>query len=320
MSSPYPACTPYPGSPNRPGDVEKVAGTDVMHHFVEVLRARMHFVTAGDPGAPVVLMLHGLPETWFAWHAQIAELARDHYVVAPDLKGYGQSEKRLDGEYSFPHQAFEMALLLDEIGVDRFLLVGHDRGSVLGDYLCAVPGFGRRILRYARLQQSGPKPHAEPRPPHALFASAAGTELFLSEAFPGLAYTQDPPPGVPRLVHNPIPEPVLERLHREWHLPGVAQAVPLTFRATNFDVEMEERRRFLFRRMTMPVRLIQGELDPGQPPSDYEGLEALGANFSIRWIEGAGHFSHLERPDAVSAAIREFLTAAHDEVVRGEPS
>jgi pimeloyl-ACP methyl ester carboxylesterase len=313
MPSPSTSCTPYPGSPNHPGEVEKLGPVEVTHHFVEVLRARMHFVTAGNEQAPAVVMLHGFPETWYAWHAQIADLARDHHVIALDLKGYGQSEKRLDGEYSLPHQAFELALLLDEIGVDRFHLVGHDRGSVLGDYLCHVPGFEERILRYARLQQSFPKAHAEPRPPHALFASAAGTELFMSEAFPRLAYSEAPPFGVPRLVYQPIAEPVLDRIHREWHLPGVAQAVPLAFRATNFDVEMEERRRFLFRKMTMPVQLIQGALDPGQPPSDYEGLEALGPNFHIRWIEDAGHFLHLERPEAVSAAIRAFLTGADDD-------
>lgn len=65
--------------------------------------------------------------------------------------------------------------------------------------------------------------------------------------------------------------------------------------------------KFLFEKMTMPVRPIQAELDPGQPPSDYAGLEKLGPNFSIVWIERAGHFLHLEKPEATTRAIRAFL-------------
>ena len=308
MRPPFPGCEPYPGSTHRHGEIEKLPGVEVSHWFVEVVRSRYHFVTAGDPAAPVVVLLHGLPESWYAWHHQIAHLARDRFVVAPDLKGYGQSEKRLDSEYSFPHCAFEMALLLEKIGVERFDLVGHDRGAVLGDHLFNVPGdFASRIRRYARLQQSFPKAHGEPRPPHALMATAAGTELFMSPAFPRLIYAQAAPPGLEQLVYNEIPEPVLARLHDEWHHPGVAQAVPLCFVHTNFDREMEDRRDFIIPKMSCPVHLIQAELDPGQKPADYEGLEELGPNFSIEWIEGAGHFSHLERPTEVSAAIRRFL-------------
>jgi pimeloyl-ACP methyl ester carboxylesterase len=311
MSDRYPGCRPYPGSTNHHGEIEMLGDVEATHWFVEVVRSRYHFVTAGDPGNPPVVMLHGIPETWYTFHNQVRDLSDDYYVVAVDLKGYGQSEKRPDGEYSFPHCAFELALLLEKLGIERFYLVGHDRGSVLADHLCNVPGrFNERIIKYARMQQSGPKPHTEPRPPHALFASAAGTELFLSDFFPRIVYTGlVPVPGSEgvQYVQNEIPEDVLDRLDREWKHPGAAQAVPLCFKHTNFDIEMEDRQNFLFAKMTMPVRLIQGELDPGQPPSDFEGLEALGANFSIVWIKGAGHFQHLEKPEATTQAIRAFF-------------
>ena len=83
--------------------------------------------------------------------------------------------------------------------------------------------------------------------------------------------------------------------------------MPLCFRHTNFDLEMEDRERDLIPKMKCPVHLIQAELDPGQPTADYEGLAELGPNFSIEWIEGAGHFSHLEKPDEVTRALRRFL-------------
>jgi pimeloyl-ACP methyl ester carboxylesterase len=304
---PLAGCAPFPGSVNQHGEAEKLGSVEVTHWFVEALRCRMHLVTAGDPAKPPLVMLHGLPESWWAFHNQIRDLSDTYFVIAPDLKGYGQSEKRLDLSYQFPHCAFELALLLDQLGVGRFLLAAHDRGSVLGDWLCCVPGMQQRIVKYARMQQSFMRGHAEPRPPHALFATAQGVELFLSPAFVPIVYSTSPPPGVPKLVHVPLAPDVIARLAREFSFPGLAHAVSRCFQHTNFDLELEDRQRFVLSRMTMPVRLIQGEKDPGQPPSDYAGFEQHGANFSLRWIEGAGHFHHLERPDVVTEALREFF-------------
>jgi pimeloyl-ACP methyl ester carboxylesterase len=313
MSDRYPGCVPYPGSTNHHGEIEKIGAVEVSHWFVSAVRSRYHLVTAGDPEAPVVVLLHGLPESWYGWHHQIADLARDRYVIAPDLKGYGQSEKRLDSVYSFAHCAFEMAVLLETLGVGSFDLVGHDRGAVLGDHLFNMPGgFSQRIRRYARLQQSFPRAHGEPRPPHAMMATNAGTEVFLSDAFPRMIYAQAAPPGLSQLTFNVIPEPILARIEAEWRHPGVAQAVTLCFVHTNFDIEMEDRANDLIPKMKCPVHLIQAELDPGQKPADYEGLEALGDHFSIEWIAGAGHFSHLEKPAATTAAIRRFLIEQSD--------
>lgn len=347
--SPWPGCEPYPGSVNQPGETERLGDVTVTHHFVKVLRSRYHFVTAGDPSNHPVVMLHGLPESWFAFYNQVRDLADEFYVIALDLKGYGQSEKDPGEEYSFPRCALELGLLLDKLGVDRFSLVTHDRGSVLGDQLCNLPnGFNRRIVKYARMQQSANHPHAEPRPPHHLFASHVGPLLFSTPDFPAFLYRGEAAAGPPeglvlrvfgflkaigvsrsarqlifdfmfsrrpkpgpgeghRLVHVPVDEAVIERIVREFRFPGLADAVSKCFQLTNFDLEYEDRCDFLFDKMTMPVLFLQGALDPGQPKSDYDGLESVRPNFSIQWIEDAGHFLHLERPDAVTAAIRDFF-------------
>ncbi len=76
---------------------------------------------------------------------------------------------------------------------------------------------------------------------------------------------------------------------------------------THFELEHEDRVRDLIPKMKCPVHLIQAALDPGQKPSDYKRLDELGANFSIEWIEGAGPFSHLAKPEEVTRAIRRFL-------------
>jgi pimeloyl-ACP methyl ester carboxylesterase len=294
------------GAPNHDGETESVGGVAMTHRVVDVDGSNYHLVTAGSPADPAVLLLHGFPESWYAWHHQMAGLAADRFVIAPDLKGYGQSEKRPDTSYRFADGAVEILGLLDSLGIDRFDLVGHDRGAVLADHLFGAPGGARRISRYARLQQSFPKAHGEPRPPHELMASDMAPELFSDPNFIQMVYAMEPIPGMYQTTFNPIDEHTLARLSADWYRPGVADAVPRTFVHTNFDIEMQDREQ-LIPNMVGPVHLIQGELDPGQHPTDYEGLEDLGENFTIEWIEGAGHFTHLEFPDVVTASLRRFF-------------
>ena len=113
-----------------------------------------------------------------------------------------------------------------------------------------------------------------------------------------------------QLTYGEIDPTVIACIHREFYLPGVTEAVPLTFRLTNFDKEYENRSNFLFDNMTMPVRFIQGELDPGKPASDYIGLEEIKPILSIQWIADAGHFLHLENPQAVNKALQKFIAEA----------
>ena len=305
----YESCEPYPGSVNKHGEVEKFDdGLEVTHWFSEASGSRYHFVTAGDKANMPMVMLHGIPESWYAFISQIRDLSDNYFIIAIDLKGYGQSEKRLEGDYSFSGVAGEISVLINKIGIERFYLVGHDRGSVIGDHLCSKEDFNKRIIKYCRMQQSANHPHAEPRPSHKAMASTKGTELFLADDFPRAFYEgrKGFVEGY-KYVFNEIPTHVLDRLDREWRYPGIAQAVPLTFKTTDFDKECEDRINFLFENMTMPVLFLQGLLDPGQPVTDYEGLEDMASNFKLQWIEDAGHFQHLEKPDEVTQAIRDFF-------------
>jgi haloacetate dehalogenase len=96
------------------------------HHTASVNGIRMHFVEAGE-GAPVYL-LHGYPETWFAWRKQIPELAARYHVVAPDLRGYGDTDKPAAG-YDKRTMAADVRALMRHLGHERIALVGHDRGA-----------------------------------------------------------------------------------------------------------------------------------------------------------------------------------------------
>lgn len=98
----------------------------VTHHTVRLNGIRHHYVTAGE--GPPVYLLHGFPETWFGWRKQIDALAEKYTVVAPDLRGYGLSDKPAAG-YDKRTMANDVIALMDHLGHDVIALVGHDRGA-----------------------------------------------------------------------------------------------------------------------------------------------------------------------------------------------
>ena len=93
------------------------------------------------------MLLHGIPESWQCWKHQIPALASQFRVLAFDLKGYGQSDKK-EGDYTGTNVARELIAVLDSLGIDRFRLAGHDWGAIIGDHVCDhIPD---RIQRYMR--------------------------------------------------------------------------------------------------------------------------------------------------------------------------
>lgn len=99
---------------------------EIKHHTLTANGIRQHFLEAGE-GAPVVL-LHGFPETSFAWRYQIPVLGRHYRVIAPDLRGYGETDKPAGG-YDKRNMARDLRELLRALDIDRIALVGHDRGA-----------------------------------------------------------------------------------------------------------------------------------------------------------------------------------------------
>ncbi len=96
------------------------------HHTLTANGITQHYVTTGD--GPPVYLLHGFPETWYGWRKQIPELATNFTVVAPDLRGYGESDKPAAG-YDKRTMANDVIALMDHLGHDKIALVGHDRGA-----------------------------------------------------------------------------------------------------------------------------------------------------------------------------------------------
>ncbi len=99
----------------------------VAHRFLTVRGLRMHVAEAGE-GVPV-LFLHGFPEFWYSWRHQLEHFRTRYRVLAPDLRGYGETERR--GPYDVATLVGDVIALLDALGIDRVHLVGHDWGGAL---------------------------------------------------------------------------------------------------------------------------------------------------------------------------------------------
>lgn len=118
----------------------------------------LHVIEAGRSGDPVVVLLHGFPEFWWAWRHQITALAEAGYhVVVPDLRGYNlSSAPRETSAYQLDQLIQDVVGLAGELGADTFYLVGHDWGAVIG--WCVAARHGERVKRAVLI--SGPHPEA----------------------------------------------------------------------------------------------------------------------------------------------------------------
>jgi pimeloyl-ACP methyl ester carboxylesterase len=105
----------------------------IVERSIDVGGARLNVATSGPPDGPAVLLLHGFPDRWQLWRHQIPVLAAAGYqVVAPDLRGFGESDRPPDvAAYAMPVLLGDVAGLLDALEVDRAHVVGHDFGAAL---------------------------------------------------------------------------------------------------------------------------------------------------------------------------------------------
>ncbi|MBV8295405.1 MAG: alpha/beta hydrolase [Acidimicrobiia bacterium] len=288
-----------PPRSNSDGERETIGGTEVIHRFVEAPgdseTLRWHLVEAGA-GEPVVF-LHGLPDSWFMWHRQLDAFASTHHVIAVDLKGYGQSDKRT-GDYRAPGVAEQLLALLDVLGLEEFNVVAHDRGAVLADHLGAMAP--SRVLRYVRSEQHLWHFHPDLAPQQLLFTDPARTSVLAEPAVLVVA-------AYLLLCAKPVADADLARTIQEWSHPQINWAVPRYFNSSSFRQEWIDRRTRLIERWDFPVLVLQGARDPRQPREFYEGVDCHLPDGRVAFVD-AGHFCVLENPAETTAAIASFIT------------
>ena len=101
------------------------------HHHADLGDVQLHYVTLGieDKTREAVVLLHGWPQSWYAWRDVMPELAKTYRVIAPDLRGLGDSSRPLDGYDKKTIANDVWRLLQGHLGLKRFHLVGHDWGG-----------------------------------------------------------------------------------------------------------------------------------------------------------------------------------------------
>lgn len=116
----------------------------VTHHTVELNKLRMHYVEAGN--GPMVVLLHGFPESWWSWRYQIQPLVDAGFrVIAPDLRGYGETDK--EGPFDLDTLADDVCRLIASLGEQKVKIVGHDWGGALAWHLASKrPEFCERLV------------------------------------------------------------------------------------------------------------------------------------------------------------------------------
>jgi pimeloyl-ACP methyl ester carboxylesterase len=255
---------------------------------------------------PAVVLLHGYGETGDMWVPMATDLARDHTVVVPDLRGLGLSSKPLTG-FDKKTQAGDVAGVLDRLGIDRAALVTHDIGNMVGYAFGAQypDRVSRFVLIDAPLPGVGPWEEVLKNPLlwHFRFGGpdmerlVAGRERIYLDRFWN------------EFSANParFSEAAREHYAKLYALPGAMHSGFMQFAA--FDQDAIDNKAFLTRgKLAMPVLAIGGEKSFGKTMAEIMHFAASNVREAV--IPDSGHWIMEENPTATIAMVREFLIDA----------
>lgn len=272
----------------------------------------MHVVEAGEPGNPLVILLHGFPEFWWAWRHQLTPLATAGYhVVAPDMRGYNISDAPQEvAAYTLDILAADIHALADAFGAQRFHLVGHDWGAVIGWWVAATyPGRLERVVL-----MDGPHPDVWARqalkhPVQALRSTYVA--FFQLPWLPEAALGSFDFAGLKAmLAHSARPgafEPgALEQYATAWAHPGSLTAMLNYYRAMRERPKYDEPAR-----IAPPTLILWASDDLFLERHVAEACLALCDHGQLAFVEGASHWLHLEQPGEINARILAWLEEAY---------
>ncbi|MEU4890814.1 alpha/beta fold hydrolase [Streptomyces sp. NPDC044780] len=273
-------------------------------------------VAVAGSGSPVVL-LHGFPQTHLMWRHVAADLAADHTVICPDLRGYGASDKPAAGDepaaddttYAKRTMAADVVALARALGHDRFALAGHDRGALVA--FRAGLDHPAAITHLACLDVL---PTLDMWDVMRGTTAAVGFHLFLMAQ----------PPGLPERMIAACPDDFFGHFLDLWtgdpgaipaevrtaYLDACRAAVPsivADYRASaGVDVDHDRADLAAGRRLTMPVTVLQQDWGAALGYDAAALWRAWAADLEHSTV-GYGHFMAEEAPAEVAKALRELL-------------
>ena len=276
---------------------------------------------AGEPSDPLVLLLHGFPEIAFSWRHQVdAIAARGFHVVAPDLPGYGRTDKP-DVAYDVEFVNGSLATLVAALGHSKVVVAGHDWGGIL------VWHFARQFpdITAGVIGLNTPDLPRGPIPPvQALRIVFADNPIYIIQfqdrgvAEWVFSWGRGHDDFVEMIFVNEMlrnadafPSDVLEEFKRAFRPIG-ALTPPIEY-YRNMDRNWELSAAWADRRIEVPCLMISAADDPVLPPVLTTGMEERIPNLTKVVIDECGHWTQQERPDETTAAMLDYLVplAAH---------
>ncbi len=291
------------GAPNLP---EGFADT-FTSRFVDVGDVRLHAVIGGS--GPPLLLVHGWPQTWYAWRMLMPALAEHFDVIAVDQRGIGLSDKPRDG-YDIGTLARDLVALMDALDHEEFAVYGTDTGMPIAHALAAdhPERVERLVVSEAFLPGISPPlplfvpPTLNARLWHLMFNQLPGEvnealvrgreDVFFGAEFAASAGTTKlPDDAVKYYIDTLAGDPEALRGSFEFY-----RAIPTS------AVQNEERKN---RRLTMPVLAIGGEESGGENAANAMKLVADDVQGAV--LRGSGHWVAEQAPEELLAELTEFL-------------
>lgn len=279
---------------------------------------RLHYASAGQPGRPLMLFVHGFPEFWYEWIAQLPEFGQDYFAVAPDLRGFNLSDMPAEASaYKARHIVDDLRLLIADLGYSKAIVVAHDwGGAVCWNLAIAMPALLEQLIiinsphPYLFMQALAQDPAQRAASDYMNWLRQPGSEAALAKDefalmdgfFHGMG--QGPAPWFDAATRA--------RYHACWerglfggvnyyrasplHPPGDGPggALPLQLNPDDF-------------RLRVPTRVIWGENDRALPKSLLDGLEQFADDLQIARIPEGSHWVVHEQPQRINQLIRGFL-------------
>lgn len=284
-------------------------------HYYVSQRLRLHYVDWGNHGAPPMILIHGGRDHARSWDWVARDLRRDHHVIAPDLRGHGDSAWAIGGTYSMVDFVLDVAQLLEGHGRFPITILGHSLGGSIALQYTGV--FPQKVARVVAIEGLGPPPSAikerretpawrrmegwisqmqqfaARRPRHYRSIEQAAARMQAENAF--LSEEQ----ALHLTVHGVMRN---EDGTYSWKFDNYVRA----FAPFRFDVEDM---RSLWSRIDCPTLLVRGTDSWAGDPRRDGRIDAF-RDARAADIERAGHWVHHDRLGEFLSVVRAFLAEA----------
>lgn len=271
----------------------------------------LDFAVLEEGSGPLVLCLHGFPDTAWSMHPLLSALAAAGYrAAAPFTRGYAPSSLAKDGDYRATTLARDALALIEALGAKEAFIVGHDWGAATAQLAAAMaPGTVRGIVTAA-------VPHLRRfllRPTLRQLYRSRYMGFFQLRNLPEQRIVADDFRSLRALIHRwspawAITEEEFAPLKSCFSDPARLSAALAYYRALPKTLLNRESASLIFSKLPVPARVIRGEDDGCIGAEMFNGQDyCYGAGYELITMKGAGHFMQCEQPEQFAAHVLEFL-------------